>query len=113
MIYHFQKQVATAGTAVPISTVSIPVSWILFFPAKSNGAANTGQVRIGGYTRSQTTGVLSGPPASIPAGFGAPLSAGASNLVWNAQGVNPFDLSQIYIDADNANDGVQGVYATI
>ena len=116
MVYHFKKQVSTAGTAVPIATVSIPVSWVLFYPAKSDGTANAGQVRIGGYVRSLSSPILTTPatpPTSIPAGTGAPLNAGASNLVWNAQATNPFDLSQIFIDADTSGDGVQGIYGTV
>ncbi len=116
MVYHFKKQVTAAGTAESIASVSIPVSWVLFFPAKSDGTSNAGQVRIGGYVRSLTSPILTTPatkPTSIPAGTGAPLNAGASNLVWNAQATNPFDLSQIFIDADTSGDGVQGMYGTV
>ena len=116
MVYNFKKQVTTAGTAVTLATVSCPAAWILFFPAKTDGSANSGQVRIGGYDRSFSASLLSSPatkPTSIPPGSGAPLNAGASNLVWNAQGANPWDLSQISIDADNAGDGVQGIYGTV
>jgi hypothetical protein len=113
MIYHFKKQVTTAGVAEPISAVSIKCAWVTFFPAQSDGTSNAGQVRIGGGQVNLSTGAVTFPPTSIAPGLGLPLNGGDSGWTWNPQAPNPYDLSNIYIDADNADDGVQGVYGVV
>jgi hypothetical protein len=113
MIYHFKKQVAVAGTAAPIAAVSIKCAWVTFWPAQSDGSANSGEVRIGGGQVNLSTGAVTFPPTSIAAGLGMPLSPGDSGVAWNEQAPNAYDLSNIYIDADNADDGVQGVYGVV
>jgi hypothetical protein len=101
-LYHGFKTVTTPGTAVALFTGATPVyaDWITFWPRIVNATPNAGEVRVGGLP-------LTGDSGGIPSGKGMPLSPGDSGVAWMIRG---YDLRIIYIDADNANDGVQFVY---
>jgi hypothetical protein len=50
---------------------------------------------------------MGGATTAIPSGSGQPLQPGDSGVAWPANAY--YDLNEIFIDADNANDGVQFV----
>lgn len=104
MISHGFKIVTTAGIAVPLSTTSVPCTFITFFPRVVSGVPNTGQVRLGGPP-------LSGDGTAIPSGKGMPLSPGDAGVAWPS-GAQSYDLNNIYIDADTNSDGTQYIYGT-
>lgn len=105
MIYHGSKTVPAAGTAVPLSATPVKCQWITFFPRIVGGTSNTGEVRIGGRLQGAATA-----PASIAQGTGMPLQPGDAGVAWPTGAPGMYDLAQIYIDADNNNDGVQYIY---
>ena len=103
MISQGSQIVTTPGTAVNISTANTPVSFITIFPRTVLGVGNTGEVRVGGRPPTSAAG-------AIPPGTGMPLQPGDAGVVWPFGGTAATQLSDIYIDADNANDGVQFLF---
>jgi hypothetical protein len=96
------KIVAIPGTAVPLSATSQRVAFVTFFPRQQSGNPNVGEVRLGGLPTA--------PAIGIPSGSGMRLSPGDSGVAWPIQSTNGYDLAEIYLDADNANDGIQFVW---
>ena len=105
MFSHGSAVVTTAGIAVQLSTSTSPArptGFVTIYPRIVAGVPNTGQVRIGGKPLSGT---------SIPSGSGIPLSPGDAGVIWPMGGNASVYLQDIYVDADNANDGVQFAFA--
>ncbi len=72
-------------------------------PYTQAGAGNTGNVYVGQQTMVKATG----------AGVIAVLLPGQSFTITNNVGMNIYDLSKLYLDADTASDGVMGAIDTI
>ena len=104
-IHHGYKINSTPGTAEPLMPARTLISWVSAWPRHVDDTDNTGEVRLGGPP-------LDADAGAIPSGSGAPLNPGDAAVVWPAHGVNPYDLNQIYMDVDQAEDGVQFVYHT-
>jgi len=94
----FDKAVATPDTALPLvaSATNVRAIWMV---AKRAGAANAGTVYIRGSTvdKDDVQGISLAPGDY----FEIPIPAGTT-----------IDLNTVYIDADNATDGVTGGYIT-
>jgi hypothetical protein len=85
--------VAAAGTAQPLSATSIPASRVLV-TAKSS---NTGSVYLGAENVNSTS-------------YGVILAAGDAQPLDAVSELNVYDLSKIFIDADNNGEGVWVLY---
>jgi len=100
--YHGFVVVPTPGVAVPLASGPNPVAatFVSVYPREVAGVTNVGEVRLGGG------------PGSIPQGSGAPINPGDAAVVWPNSGTY-WDLREIYVDADNANDGVQFLFGVV
>lgn len=72
-------------------------------PITQGGSGNTGNLYIGQKTMVRAT----------LAGVVAVIAPGGGFSVTNNVSMNIYDLSQWYVDADNANDGVYGSADTV
>jgi hypothetical protein len=102
-MFHSRATVAAPGTAVALASGSepVPAIWIGLTPCTAAGAANAGEVRLGGLDS-----LVAG---AIPAGNGWPLANNAGPQA--IQLPAPVDLRSVYVDATNAGDGVAFAYA--
>lgn len=103
-VFHSFVVVASAGTAVTLASgldASLPkvASWVTIYPRRVGASTNAGEVRIGGHPYGGN---------SIPQGSGVPLLPGDAAVTWWLGGY--YDLKEIYVDADNSNDGIQFAY---
>lgn len=90
--------VAAAGTAVALSTTSLFAHSISIIARRGGGAANVGNVFIGDLDVDNTApDILPGEVVSQT----SPLANGDSV---------PFDIADIFVDADNTSDGVSYWY---
>lgn len=89
------KNVATPGTAEPLSATSVPCRWLMIRANK----ANTGSIYLGNAEVSSADGVelFGTEPTFFP-----PIDEH-----------NRYDLSRIYIDADVAGEGVRVLYGKL
>lgn len=87
--------VATAGTPVQISSVSLKVRGLIVGGFKAKGTANTAAKNV--YIQDQQGNVLFVVPTGTV--FAVPLS--------NPQLATMIDLSNLYVDADTSGDGLQ------
>jgi len=85
-----RKTVATAGSAEPLSSSSVVVSWIII-TAETN---NTGVITVGASTVVATVAIRRGTP----------LYAGESATLYGV------DLSEVYLDTTVNGDGVTYFY---
>lgn len=90
------KAVVTPSTALPLVTSSTIVRACILQARKAAGT-NTGAVFVGISTEDQ--GVLETIELSAGDSFTLPIPAGET-----------MDLTSVYVDADNAADGVVGLY---
>ena len=96
MVYDGVATVVTAGTKVPLASVSTHADWVTVY-----GSTVTGNLFVGGST------------VSAASGRGAPLlSPGSSNVLWPmATGAHgAYDLSKIFIDSTANSDSVTYIY---
>lgn len=91
------KAVAVAGTALPLTTTRGIIVNSLCLQARKVAGDNTGVVFIGVST--------------LDMGVREILELAPGEYWESPAKWTPFELSDIYIDADNANDGVVGMYA--
>ena len=100
-----QATAAGSGNIVNSSTDIVPVKMISIIasPITHAGAGNTGKIYFGvqGMVRATLAGVI------------AVLSPGQSIPVTVGDSVNPLDANTLYIDADNAADGIYGSLMTL
>lgn len=89
------KDVTTAGTAVPLASTKTKCNWILMHPK----TANTGHIYLGDSGVTATNGVV--------------MDVGDSDVVWPMMTFAEYDLNQIYIDASVSGEGVQFIYVVI
>lgn len=94
------KTVPTPGTPVQLSTTSIPCDKVNLEPMKASAAANTGNIYVGLSTMVKATlvGVLYVLAPGQPATTVEPPGGERLEL--------QDDVSNYWIDADTANDGV-------
>lgn len=96
MVYDGVATVVTAGTKVPLASVSTKADWVTVF-----GKVVTGNLFVGGSTIDAANG------------RGAPLiAAGSANVLWPmATGAHgAYDLNKIYIDSTANSDAVSFIY---
>jgi hypothetical protein len=91
--------VRTPGTPVPLSATPLQLSSVRVQPRSAPGILNIGNVYLGarGMNRSTGAGVYAVLSPEQVEGF--PLSPAV-------------DLAQVYVDADNAGDGILGAYVS-
>lgn len=85
--------VPSPGTPVKLSAASLQVATARIQPRSAPGVVNVGNVYIGTPTMNKTTG------AGVYAVLSPEQVEGFQLPYWT-------DLSQVAVDADNANDGV-------
>lgn len=99
-------QSTTAGSGHVVNSTTDAVLCqqisIVASPITHSGSGNIGAVYLGSATMVRAT--LAGVIAVIQAGQSYPLSQNVAN--------NVFDANKLYIDADNAGDGVYGALFT-
>lgn len=89
-IYDGSKDVTSAGTAVPLSATSVPISRVVVTAKEQN----VGTVVVGSSTVVAAQATRRGTPLT-------PLSS---------MDLSVSDLNKVYIDAENNNDGVTFTY---
>jgi hypothetical protein len=101
MYYSDRIKVDVAGTPKPFTTTRVMANWVEIVADKDN----TGLVYIGGSNT--THGTLNGTNKDY---IGIPLYKGIWLLFREMGGPPCYDLSTIYVDADNNNDAIDFVY---
>lgn len=92
--------VASAGTRVAFSSTRLEVTWIKIVARQVDGTTNTGAVFIGDNTVSNSS------EPNIPAGEVIEIFAQKG-----PDGMDiPFDLADVFVDADTNADGVSFWY---
>jgi hypothetical protein len=99
----YSRRVAVAAVGTPVRFASSGrAAWVEI----TADPANTGLVYVGGPETTRGTGA---PKTCV----GVPLLPGIWHLLRESSGVNYYDLTQLYVDADNATDAIDFVYARL
>lgn len=104
MYYSRRVSVAAPGTKVALTTARTMANWVEITADRDN----TGIVYVGGANVFH--GTLNGTNKDY---IGIPLYKGVWVLFREMGGPAAYDLSTIYIDADNANDAIDFVYGRL
>jgi hypothetical protein len=96
MIYAFSQVVAAAGTRVALKAARTPAAWARIKAIKTSGAANTGNIYVGG--------------SDVTASLGYPLTPGQDVTLEACAGQSYIDLANVYIDAGTSADEVKVLY---
>lgn len=100
----FQKRVAVAGTAERLISTAITVGSVTIQPCRGDTdgvGINTGNVYLGDST------------VSLTGTTGYALISDGGGLTFSPAGGNSYSLNDLWINADNAGDGVEVIYNII